>query len=312
MLRLRAALLRKVRAFFDRHGFLEVETPLLSNDTVIDRHLDPLPVTLITDPHRPYEGKRMWLQTSPEFAMKRLLASGAQRIFQVAKAFRAGEQGVLHNPEFTMIEWYRVGDSMERGMHLLAELTCELLGSDHVDMLSYREAFQQYVGIDPHTVSASTLADVASSLGLTAPGSTSEREQWLDFLLVERIEPRLGRERPVILFDYPASQSALARVRDDDPPVAERFELYAQGVELANGYHELLEEDELRDRNRAANAGRLADGKYCLPETSRLMHAMRRGLPACAGVALGFDRLAMIAAEARHIRDVMAFPIHLA
>ena len=313
-LRLRADLLKRLRAFFDGRDFLEVETPLLSADSVIDRHLDPIPLTLFDDPRRPAQGRQMWLQTSPEFGMKRLLATGAERIYQITRAFRGCERGNLHNPEFTIVEWYRVGDSMADGMALLAELAKELLPTEAVETISYREAFLEHVGLDPHTASLEEIGaggkhDLKSSPTRFA---SDDRNDWLNFLLAMFVEPKLGVVCPQILYDYPASQAALARVRDDDPPVAERFELYARGVELANGYHELLDADTLRKRNRLTNAQRSQAGKYTLPETSFLLDAMDAGLPACAGVALGFDRLVMLAAGANSIDEVVAFPIERA
>jgi lysyl-tRNA synthetase class 2 len=310
-LRLRANLLSRLRAFFDGRGFLEVETPLLSHDTVVDRHLDPLAVTVFDDPRAPSAGRTMWLQTSPEFGMKRLLAAGAPAIYQVAKAFRGGERGRLHNIEFTIVEWYRGGDSMQAGMQLLSDLADELLGLGPAQSLSFRDAFVQHAGIDPLTADVAALAHAARDQGVCPPAGpvAADRDTWLDLLLVERVEPQLGRQRPVILYDYPASQAALACVRDESPPVAERFELYVHGVELANGYHELTDPEVLRRRNAQTNRGRSADGKRALPEESRLLDAMQQGLPPCTGVALGFDRLAMIAAGAQTLAEVMAFPI---
>jgi lysyl-tRNA synthetase class 2 len=256
----------------------------------------------------------MWLQTSPEFGMKRLLAAGAERIYQITRAFRGGERGQEHNPEFTIVEWYRVGDSMHEGMTLLAELAKEMLGVDAVGTISYREAFRQHVGLDPHTASLEELAAGGKhGLDRIDPAySGHDRDDWLNYLLAEFVEPNLGIDGPQILYDYPASQAALARVRQDDPPVAERFELYAGGVELANGYHELLDAKVLRERNRIANQQRAADDKYTLPEDSRLLDAMDAGLPACTGVALGFDRLVMVATGAKTIDEVIAFPIEWA
>ncbi len=309
-LRLRAHLLRHLRGFFDRLGFLEVETPLLSHDTVVDRHLDPLPVQVFDDPRRTDLNRTMWLQTSPEFGMKRLLAAGAEAIYQVTRAFRAGERGPLHNLEFTIVEWYRRGDSMRDGIQLLSDLADELLGRGPADTLTYRAAFQQHVGMDPLTADVAALDQTARDGGIALPQrlAADDRDTRLDLLLAELVQPHLGIGRPVILCDYPASQAALARVRDEDPPVAERFELYVDGVELANGYHELTAPDALRQRSRQANRQRRADGKYVLPADGRLLSAMEHGLPDCAGTALGFDRLVMVAAGTRNLADVLPFP----
>jgi lysyl-tRNA synthetase class 2 len=313
-LRRRAELLRRVRRFFEERGFLEVETPLLSADTVIDRHLDPLTVTLPDDPRQPRVGRTMWLQTSPEFAMKRLVAAGGQAIFQVAKAFRAAERGRRHNPEFTLVEWYRVGDSYEAGMTLLSDLADVLLERGEAEHVSYRNAFQEHLGVDPHSASAEQLADLAKSRGVATPQGwdESDRDAWLELLLGDFVEPHLGRARPTVLCDYPASQAALAVVRQEDVPVGERFELYEDGMELANGYHELLDAGELRRRNQIANRARQSDGKPPLPEESRLLAAMHHGLPPCTGVALGFDRVVMLACGAKSIEEVIAFPVERA
>jgi lysyl-tRNA synthetase class 2 len=237
-LRLRAELLRRVRRFFDGRGFLEVETPVLSADTVVDRHLDPFDV-LVNDPDGSGRPRRFWLQTSPEFAMKRLLAAGGEAIYQVARVFRCEERGPLHNPEFTMIEWYCVGDGPAEGMQLLSDLGEALLGRGPAELVPYADAFRRHTRVDPHEATAGELTDAASQAGIAVPASLSpdDRDGWLDLLLAECVQPNLGRGRPAILFDYPASQAALARVRPGPPPVAERFELYAAGIELANGYH---------------------------------------------------------------------------
>jgi len=310
-LRLRSQLLAQTRAFFAARNFLEVETPQLSADVVVDRHLDPLRVTLPPDPRRPDFGPTYYLQTSPEFGMKRLMAAGGEAIYQIARVFRGGEIGPRHNPEFTMVEWYRRGDTMEQGMWLLSDLAEALLGRGPCERMSYAEAFRRYAGVDPHRATISELTAAGAGQGIAMPESlaSDDRDARLDVLLVELVEPQLGIARPTILYDYPASQAALARVRDDDPPVAERFELYVRGIELANGYHELLDPAVLRRRNAAANQQRMADGKPALPEESRLLAAMDYGLPRCSGVALGFDRLVMIAAGAKSLAEVMAFPI---
>lgn len=287
MLRRRAELLKQVRQFFDIRGFLEVETPLLSRDVVVDRHLDPLSVTLFSDPREPTQGEKLWLQTSPEFAMKRLLAAGCKAIYQISKVFRGGEAGSLHNPEFTMVEWYRVGDDYSSGMELLSELADAILGRGSADPCTFFEAIRLYGEVEP--------------LGMSAYD--------LDVVLTTKVQPQLGLTRPAIVFDYPADQAALARVRPGHPPLAERFELYVDGLELANGYHELLDPAVLRDRNRENNAARAADGKFTVPEESRLLEAMDHGLPSCCGCALGLDRLVMVATGAKSIQEVMAFPI---
>ena len=309
-LRLKSELLARTRAFFSERGFLEVETPLLSADTVVDRHLDPLSVILPDDPRRPEVGRKLWLQTSPEFAMKRLMAAGGQAIYQITRAFRGGETGARHNPEFTMVEWYRRGDSMSAGMDLLSELAESLLGSGPAEQLSYAEAFATQVGIDPHGCTADDLAQIARERGVEVSGSFGrmDRDGWLNLILSHLIEPHLGQARPTLLHSYPASQAALAQLQGD-PHIAERFELYVRGVELANGYHELTDPQVLRERNRTTNAQRVADGKPSLPEESRLLMAMDAGLPNYTGVALGFDRLVMLVAGAQSLAEVIAFPI---
>lgn len=245
--------------------------------------------------------------------MKRLLAAcdsedAPRAIYQIGKAFRAGEAGPLHNVEFTMVEWYRVGDDLAAGIDLLDSIQQVLLGQGGAERVSYREAFHQHAEFDPHTIEVELLPSIAAANGVAAPATLGDdRDAWLDLLLVERVMPKLGVSRPLILYDYPASQAALAQVRDEQPPVAERFELFYRGVELANGYHELLDPAVLRRRNAAANADRAADGKPTLPEESRLLTAMEHGLPACAGCALGFDRTVMLAAGAKNLAEVVAF-----
>jgi elongation factor P--(R)-beta-lysine ligase len=314
VLHLRARLLRRIRRFFEDRRFLEVETPLLSADTVIDRHLDPIPVTLFANPQRMAEGPRRWLQTSPEFAMKRLLAAGAPSIYQITRAFRGGEVGRLHNPEFTIVEWYGIEHGLQQGMQLLSDLAELLFQRGAAERISYAAAFDRWVGLDPHGADGPQLAVVAERQGIAVPDSllVDDRDGWLDLLLVECIEPHLGFGAPVILYDYPATQAALARLSDDRTPVAERFELYFRGIELANGYHELMDPQELRCRNRRINRSRQADGKPLLPESSRLLAAMEHGLPPCTGVALGFDRSVMLACGASELSEVIAFPSEIA
>ena len=310
-LRLRAELLARLRVFFSARGFLEVETPLLSADTVVDRHLDPLTTSIEGIDHT------FFLQTSPEFAMKRLLAAASEdadapnAMYQVTRAFRDGETGRLHNPEFTMVEWYRSGDSMAEGMQLLSDLGEALLERGAAEYITYAGAFQRHVGIDPHSATCEQLASVAEEHSVAIPESldAADRDGWLDLLLVECVAPKLGVDCPVIVFDYPASQAALAKIREGTTRVAERFELFVDGIELANGYHELTDADELLRRNRVVNEQRHADDKRMLPAGSRLLAALNAGLPDATGVALGFDRLVMVALGAKSLAEVIAFPI---
>ena len=313
----RAEIVGKLRAFFDDLGFFEVETPLLSHDTIVDRYIDPVSIPKIALTGCADDSDvRMWLQTSPEFSMKRLVAAGAKAIYQVSKCFRKGEKGIAHNPEFTMLEWYRVGDDFQSGMQLLAELVELVLQRPKTSLLSYREAFLQYASLDPFEASIQQMKDVLqeNEIAFVDYGSgvevdSSRRDSWLNLILSEVVQQHLGNDQPVIIYDWPASQSALAIVRPEDFPVAERFEIYVDGVELANGYHELLDSDELARRSSINNQGRLKDGSCLLPEDSRLLGSMRSGLPQCAGVALGVDRLVMLATGAKTIDEVVAFPI---
>jgi lysyl-tRNA synthetase class 2 len=243
--------------------------------------------------------------------MKRLLAAGANAIFQVTRSFRAGERGPLHNLEFTLVEWYRVGDTMQAGIALLDELAGSLLGTPPAARTSYAEAFERTLSISPYTATPDQLAAAADRANVAVPvGMNREnRDEWLNLLLASRVEPQLGRDRPEIIYDYPATQAALAKViaTGGGYEVAERFELYYRGIELANGYHELTDAAEQRRRFEAVNAARIADGRRALPLPESLLAALQYGLPSCTGVALGFDRLAMLAVGAQAIRDVMAF-----
>lgn len=303
MLHQRAQLLRQLRTFFDSRGFLEVETPLASHDTVVDRHLDPIPLTV--------NGSQMWLQTSPEFGMKRLVVAGATAIYQITRAFRDDERGQLHNPEFTILEWYRVGDTFDDGIAFLEAVTKEMLGVTETERLSYQQAFLRYANIDPLTASTEDIICRCRQQPATM-NLGDDRDSWLNFLLADAVEPHLGAACPTILYHYPSSQAALARVSEHDSRVAERFELYVRGVEVANGYHELCDPDELLQRSTIGNHERMRDGKIPLPAENRLLDAMRDGLPPCTGVALGVDRLLMLRAGCTDIAEVLAFPFERA
>ena len=310
-LKRRAEILSSIRSFFDLRDFFEIETPLVSHDIVIDRHLEPIPVEGDRFNVNSEQNKSLYLQTSPEFGMKRVLASGAKAIYQITKGFRAGERGRLHNPEFTILEWYKVGDNMHDGIALLAEFVQEVLSVAACRLLTYSDAFQLHASCDVMTDDIVLLRDaaVANQVDCSSLEDCVEPDSWRNLILTHVVEPQLGVDAPVILYDWPASQSALAIVRNDTPSVAERFELYYRGIELANGYHELLDPVELERRNEKVNQQRQRDGKPKLPEESYLLDAMRYGLPPCSGVALGVDRLVMLATESETIDDVIAFPV---
>lgn len=310
-LRQRASTFAAIREFFAERGVLEVDTPWLVAAGAMDPNLQSLSVAY-DGPGAP-SGGRLWLQTSPEHAMKRLLAAGAGSIYQITHAFRAGERGLLHNPEFTLLEWYRLGWDHHALMDEVAALCRHLLGDCAVERLTYAQAFCIHLGVDPLEAPRRTLEARASELGLgRAALAALGRDALLDLLLSHRVAPALGCGRLTFVYDFPASQAALARLRPDDPRVAERFELFSAGIELANGYHELTDAAEQRlrfDRERALRA-RLG---LALPEIDeRLLAAMEAGLPACAGVAMGLDRLIMRAFGASRIDEVLAFPIERA
>ncbi len=314
-LRQRAAVLAKLRRFFDERDFFEVDTPSLSSDSVVDRYLNPIPVAkqgldIVTENQAEY----FWLQTSPEFAMKRLVAAGAKAIYQITHAFRSGEMGRLHNPEFTMLEWYRIGDTQDSAMRLLGELAITLLNRSSFQCITYQAAFEKHTGLNPHNTTPVQLKQTAKQHGIDIRSFQEETDLdfWRNLLLTQVVEPHLGTDQPIIVYDWPASQAALAIVRQGYPPLAERFELFVNGIELANGYHELRDPTELRTRNEKINQLRQRDGQTSLPAESRLLAAMESGLPACCGVALGVDRLVMLALKKTSLREVMTFPIDIA
>jgi len=306
----RAELLAQIRSFFGDRGFTEISTPTVDAEIIPELHIEPFEASGLG-----------YLRASPEMHLKRLLCAGSGPIFEIAKCFRRDERGPLHRPEFTMIEWYRPGDDMRAGMNLLAEFFQTMLRTPAAMQTSYRQAFVQHLQLDPHTASLEQLQ--SQSVGfepLPGPLSTERpflsgsggrgetcRDELLNLLLAKHIEPKLGVGRPEILYHYPASQSALATVATDEQgaQVAERFELYYNGIELANGYHELTDAAELRRRLVEVNTHRVADGRPALPLPEKLLAAMESpGLPPCAGVALGFDRLLMLSAGAASLDEL--------
>ncbi|MFN3243327.1 MAG: EF-P lysine aminoacylase EpmA [Planctomycetota bacterium] len=308
VLRERAALVARTRAFFAARDVLEVDTPLLGDGLVVEAHIDPIPCRVRLGA----EGEvARHLLTSPEAPMKRLLAAGSGPIYQFAHAFRDGEVGRRHAVEFTMLEWYRPGFDHRDLMGEVEALVQELLpGAGHgsFERCSYRELFVQKVQVDPFATSLPELRAACARVGVDVPDGFDDGtlDDALDLLLVSHVEPRLGRGRPLFVHGYPPSQAALAQVRSDGdgPPSADRFELYVDGVELANGYHELADADEQRRRFEQANRDRIALGRPALPVDEDLLAALAAGLPPCAGVALGFDRLVMLALGRDRIDDV--------
>ena len=299
----RSQVLGKARAFFDSRDFVEVQTPVLSRHCVIDRHLDPFTVRDESN------DEVRFFQTSPEQGMKRLLAAGMKNIYQLGPVFREGEFGRLHNPEFTMLEWYRIGDGLAEGIELLDEFVRAMLDTPAAETITYQSAFLRAAGIDPLSADTRDLGRWCVERKLVASSDWSDdRDDWLDLIFSDQVQPTLGTVRPEVITHFPASQAALARVSNEDDRTCERFELFVQGIELANGYHELLDANVLRERNRQANAYRAAAGKQVLPEANLLLDAMENGLPACTGCALGFDRLVLIATGAQSLDQVICFP----
>jgi lysyl-tRNA synthetase class 2 len=305
MLARRAALLARARAFFAARGVLEVDTPIVVNAPVTDPHIHSAQVLLASGA----EKRGFFLHTSPEYAMKRLLAAGAGDIYQICHVVRALERGRLHNAEFTLIEWYRLGLSLEALMSEVEELVRELLGPERALVsarVSYREAFLQALALDPFTAPLEELAAHARRAGFR--GAATDRDELLELLMGTVVGPRLGQGGLTFVYGYPASQAALARLDPDDPRAAQRFELYCAGIELANGFHELAAAREQRERFERDVAERRRAGLPAAAIDERLLAALEAGLPECCGVALGFDRTLMLAAGASSIDAVLPFP----
>ena len=290
---------------------MEVETPVCSVSGVTDPAIDSLS-TRFTGPGAA-AGRRLYLHTSPEFPMKRLLAAGSGPIYQICRVFRDGEAGRFHNPEFTLLEWYRPGYDHHQLMDEVSALVRSLLPECRGEQrLTYRQLFEQYLGVDSEQQTLQELRQ--SAIDHQVPGADAldmqERDGWLELLLSHCIEPQL--QGLCFVYDYPSSQASLARIRPGQPPVAERFELYLDGMELANGFHELADAEEQRERFQYELAQRRRLGRPQLPMDDHLLQALEAGLPDCSGVALGVDRLLMNITSASHIDQVLAFPFERA
>ena len=322
MLAARAALLARLRAFFAARGVLEVETPVLARTGSVTPALQPFSAR-----YHPPAGppQRLFLHTSPEFAMKRLLAAGSGPIYQICKVFRDGERGRWHHPEFTLLEWYRPGWSLPQLMDEVADVLRVALQQPALPVarITYRDLFHTYLGIDPWLDPPERLRAAAIEQGISgADWLTLDGDGWLDLLLVHCLEPQLGRRALTFVYNYPPSQAALARCVRETPIsataaehtrlVAARFEVYSDGVELANGFDELTDAAEQRARFVAEQHARARLGLDPVPFDEALLHALAEGLPSAAGVAVGLDRVLMLATGATHIDETLAFPVERA
>ena len=311
-LQARATLYQKIRQFFAERQVMEVETPTLSQAGATDVHLASIPV------QRHIHGKlsTQYLQTSPEFPMKRLLASGSGAIYQICKVFRDDEHGRKHNSEFTMLEWYRPKLDLKGLMHETAELLevclAHRLGEVRPYILSYKHAFQDRLDINPLQASLKQLKDTAHRLGLNLDLG-DDRLAYMDFLFSHFVEPSVGFDAPVFLTDFPPEMASLAKVKTDDDgeQVAARFEIYIEGLELANAYDELLDAEVLAARFEADNLERTKQGLPVIPTDQYLLSALPH-MPECSGIALGLDRLLMVAMNQVKIDQVIAFPAEIA
>ena len=310
-LRHRAAIIRRIREFFYDRDVMEVETPNLSAASVTDVHLVTFSTEFVGPGHA--GGLPLYLQTSPEFAMKRLLAAGSGAIFQLCKAFRNEEAGSHHNPEFTMLEWYRPGFDEFALMDEMDELMQLVLGVESAERLTYQQAFMNALGVDPLTADISTLQQLATEQGFAdIAANETHRDTLLQLLFCMKVEPTIGQEKPCFVYHFPASQAALAQICQHDERVAGRFELYFKNMELANGFNELTNGKEQAARFSEDNQYREANGLKQVPMDERLIAALEHGLPQCAGVALGIDRLIMLATNKQKIKDVLAFDVERA
>ncbi|NGX50775.1 MAG: Elongation factor P--(R)-beta-lysine ligase [Chlamydiae bacterium] len=282
LLKSRASLLKQVRTFFDDRGFLEVDTPLLSPYPPIDTHIEIFEVE-----------EKLYLHSSPEYGMKCLLARGSGNIYQLGHVYRKDERGRLHSPEFTMIEWYRIETNFHEFLHETLELCTLFVGGKPHETITYSEAFERHLALDP-----SAPLTALSALA----GREGTREELLNFLWGASIEPHLGREGWTVVTAYPKEQAALAQIKNG---YAERFEIYLNGVELGNGYHELTDPIEQRERLERANRERSTLGKKPLPIDPNLLRALEKGLPDCYGIAMGFDRLLMLHLGASSLSEII-------
>ena len=311
MLKTRARLLSKLRTFFAEKNILEVQTPILSQAG----NTEPTIETFVTQQHEDSKHtiQPSFLNTSPEFAMKRLVAAGCGSIYQITPAFRQDEQGKRHNPEFTLLEWYRLDfdhHALMGEVNSLVRFVAEdSLKLERSEFFTYQDAMIKFAGIDPFKASLEELKAATKKAGIEVVGmDDAPRDSWLDLLMSQVVEKNLPENCPVFIYDYPASQAALAKIRKGSTDVAERFELYINGMELANGFHELNDAKEQAERFHQDQLKRKENNQQGIPADHHLINALEHGLPECAGVAIGLDRLLMLLTKSKHIDEVLTFP----
>lgn len=313
LMRLRAQMLAEIRQFFAERLVLEVETPLLSHSIGTDPQLEFFTTEHCSLPLR----QTLFLQTSPEFAMKRLLAAGSGSIYQIGKAFRNGESGRFHNPEFTMLEWYRVGFTLPQLMNEIAELIAGLFSGQSLQetqRVSYQEVFCSFTGLDPLVFSYQDYCAFARECQLFEAVDICGHDHavWLDFIFSHKVQPYLGDNALCMVYGYPACQSSLARINEQCSLITDRVELFINGIELGNGYYELADAEEQSRRFDKELAIRQQHKLPVFVKDKRLVSALESGLPDCSGVAIGLDRLLMLLSGSASIEDVLSFPIHRA
>jgi len=308
----RAVVLQKIRTFFAERKVIEVETPALSQGTVTDVYLDAFECqyNFLADSSSE-QAATLFLQTSPEFHMKRLLASGYGCIFQIAKAFRHEESGKNHNPEFTLLEWYRIGFDQFDLMHEVAELLKVVLGGNKALFTSYQDIFIKTVSVDPLIANFDELVEVLNKHDKCADWliEMNDADLLLQFIFTEIIEPTIGIDEPQFIYNFPVAQASLAKICPQDSRVAQRFECYYRGLELANGFNELTDATEQVTRFEQDNHKRKEQALADKPIDERFIAALSHGLPECSGVALGIDRLLMLALDVQQINEVQSFGV---
>ncbi|MBN1980379.1 MAG: EF-P lysine aminoacylase GenX [Chitinivibrionales bacterium] len=304
----RSVLYSKVRSFFSQRSVLEVDTPALSRAVSTDYHIDVFSTSFAVTSNPPAASTTCYLHTSPEFFMKRLLSAGYPDIFQICKVFRNGEKGRHHNPEFTMLEWYRRDFSMHQLMDEVAQLCCFVADTAiPLEKKIYKELFYEHVGLDPLTATVKELCAAIKNRGFSIPSFNSKTDL-MQLIMALYIEPKLPANKLSFVYHFPAPQAVLATIDRDDPRVANRFELYWRGMEIGNGFEELADWQENQRRLEEENRKRAAGGKDILPVDHRFLDALKQGIPACSGVAVGLDRLLMIILGIDTIEGVLTFP----